>query len=290
MNFSTYVSSLAAAPLPATHENRDRGRRYLSSLGADGGTEMLGGLRAALNYAPDPQRDRFVAFLTDGYIGNEVEIFSEVHRPIGGARIFSFGVGNSVNRYLLDGLAMEGRGAAAYLALEDSAEEVMSYFFDRISHPALTDVSIDWGGLAVSEVYPRRIPDLFVGRPVVITGQFKGGADAIVVHGRAGKEGSKFSLAPDPAQPAIRTLWARLRIDDLARRYSWSGSRDLVADIRSTALQYGLMSAYTLFVAVDASERTPGEHGTTVSQAVPVPDGVQYKTTVAERGATGFDR
>jgi Ca-activated chloride channel family protein len=288
MNFSTYVSSLAAAPLPATRENRDRGRRYLRSLGADGGTEMLGGIRAALNYAPDPQRDRFVAFLTDGYIGNEAEIFSEVHRLIGGARIFSFGVGNSVNRYLLDGLAMEGRGAAAYLALEDSADEVMSYFFERISHPALTDVSIDWRGLAVSDVYPRRIPDLFVGRPVVITGQFKGGADTIAVHGRAGKDSLTFGLVPAVAQPAIRTLWARLRIEDLARRYTWSGSRDLAADIRSTALEYGLMSAYTSFVAVDASERTPGEHGTTVNQAVPVPDGVHYKTTVAERGASGF--
>ena len=115
-----------------------------------------------------------------------------MHRLIGGARIFSFGVGNSVNRYLLDGLATEGRGAAAYLALEDSADEVMSYFFERISHPALTDVSIDWRGLAVSEVYPRRIPDLFVGRPVMITGQFKGGAETIAVHGRAGKDSLTF--------------------------------------------------------------------------------------------------
>jgi len=286
MNFSTYVSALAAAPLPATHENRDRGRRYLRSLSADGGTEMLSGIRAALNYAPDPQRDRFVAFLTDGYIGNEVEIFSEVHRLIGAARIFSFGVGNSVNRYLLDGLAMEGRGAAAYLALEDSADDVMSYFFERVSRPALTDVSIDWRGLAASQVYPRRIPDLFVGRPVVVTGQFKGGAETIVVRGRVGKDRLEFSLAPDVAQPAIRTLWARLRIDDLARRYAWSGSNDLAADIRSTALEYGLMSAYTSFVAVDASERTAGEHGTTVNQSVPVPDGVRYETTVVERSAS----
>src|SRR6185369_16148556 len=216
----------------------------------------------------------------------EVEIFSKVHRLIGAARIFSFGVGNSVNRYLLDGLAMEGRGAAAYLALEDSADDVMSYFFERVSRPALTDVSIDWRGLAASQVYPRRIPDLFVGRPVVVTGQFKGGAETIVVRGRVGKDRLEFSLAPDVAQPAIRTLWARLRIDDLARRYAWSGSNDLAADIRSTALEYGLMSAYTSFVAVDASERTAGEHGTTVNQSVPVPDGVRYETTVVERSAS----
>jgi Ca-activated chloride channel family protein len=282
MNFSTYVSSLAAAPLPATRQNRERGKHYLRTLVGDGGTEMLSGIRAALSYAPDPQRERFVAFLTDGYIGNEAEIFAEVHSLIGNARIFSFGVGSSVNRYLLDGLATEGRGAASYLALEDSAEDVMSYFFERISHPALTDVSIDWRGLAVSEVYPRRMPDLFVGRPVVVTGRFKGGADAVAVRGRAGRESLAFNLAPVVAQPAIRTLWARLKIDDLARRFAVSGSGDLAEGIRSTALEYGLMSAYTSFVAVDASERTSGEHGTTVNQAVPVPEGVQYRTTVGQ--------
>jgi Ca-activated chloride channel family protein len=288
MNFSTSVRSLAAAPLPATRENRELGRRYLRSLVGDGGTEMLGGIRAALNYAPDRQRDRFVAFLTDGYIGNEVEIFAEVHRLIGTARIFSFGVGDSVNRYLLDGLAFEGRGAAAYLSLEDSADDVMRFYFERISQPALTDLSIDWRGLAVSEVYPRRLPDLFVGRPVVVTGKFKGAADAIRVRGRAGAGDVTLDLVSDPGarpQPAVRSVWARLRIEDLSRRYGWSGSRDLVASIRSTALEYGLMSAYTSFVAVDASERTSGEHGTTVNQAVPVPDGVRYRTTVAERGA-----
>jgi Ca-activated chloride channel family protein len=254
----------------------------------DGGTEMLGGIRASLNYARDPQRDRFVAFLTDGYIGNEVEIFSEVHRLIGNERIFSFGVGNAVNRYLLDGLAFEGRGAAAYLALEDSADEVMQYYFERISQPVLTDVSIDWRGVSVSDVYPRRLPDLVVGRPIIVTGKFKGAVDTIGVRGRTASGVVTFDLVPDPGaqpQPAVRSLWARIKIDDLARRYGWSHSDDLVASMRETALEYGLMSSYTSFVAVDASERTSGEHGTTVNQSVPVPEGVQYRTTVAEGSA-----
>ena len=247
---------------------------------------MIGGIRAALGVPQDPQRQRFVSFLTDGYIGNEVEIFGEVHRLIGSSRIFSFGVGSSVNRYLLEGLAAEGRGAAAYLALNDSAADTMRFFFERVSHPALTDVAIDWRGMNVHDVYPARVPDLFVGRPAVVTGRFGGAAGAIAVRGSAAGRDVEMKVAAGasaPQQASIRNIWARLRIEDLARRQTWpnESSGELARSILATALEYGLMSAYTAFVAVDASERTAGDHGTTVHQAVPVPDGVKYDTSVA---------
>ena len=288
MNFSSSVQQFASRPLAASYDNIERAREYVRRLGADGGTEMLGGIRAALGFPRDPERTRFVTFLTDGYIGNEAEILGEVQRTIGGTRIFSFGVGNSVNRYLLDGLATEGRGTAAYLGLEDSASAVMEYYFDRISRPALTDVSVDWGSLAVTDVYPARLPDLFAGRPIIVTGKFSGRLGDVSVRGRLGSEPVSLDLGParDSQQPALRSLWARLRIEDLSRRQSWAGdpSGDFAQAIRATALEHGLMSAYTSFVAVDASERTAGERGTTVHQAVPVPAGVRYETTVnAER-------
>ena len=229
-----------------------------------------------------------MTFLTDGYIGNEAEILGEVQRTIGDARIFSFGVGNAVNRYLLDGLATEGRGAVAYLGLDDSAAEVMEFYFERISRPALTDVEIDWNGLAATDVYPARLPDLFAGRPIIVTGKFRGAVGDVAVRGRLGSEAVSYAAgaARDSQQPALRSLWARLRIEDLARRQTLSGDAngDLAGAIRATALEHSLMSAYTSFVAVDASERTAGERGTTVNQAVPVPNGVRYDTTViAER-------
>jgi Ca-activated chloride channel family protein len=288
MNFSSDVRQFASRPLDATYDNIERARDYVRRLGADGGTEMLSGIRAALGFPRDPDRTRFVTFLTDGYIGNEVEILAEVQRTIGAARIFSFGVGNSVNRYLLDGLATEGRGAAAYLGLQDSASAVMEYYFDRISRPALTDVAIDWGGVAVSDVYPARLPDLFAGRPIIVTGKLAGRLGAVQVRGRLGGEHVGFAIdaARDSQQPALRSLWARLRIEDLSRRQYRAGDAgsDFAQAIRATALEHGLMSDYTSFVAVDASERTAGERGTTVYQAVPVPDGVRYETTVnAER-------
>jgi Ca-activated chloride channel family protein len=288
MNFSSSVQQFASAPLPASRENLERARDYTRRLGADGGTEMLSGIRAALGFPRDAERTRYVTFLTDGYIGNEVEILGEVQRTIGSTRIFSFGVGNSVNRYLLDGLATEGRGAAAYLGLEDSASAVMEYYFERISRPAMTDVGIDWGSVAVSDVYPARLPDLFAGRPIIVTGKFAGRLGAVSVRGRLGTEPVSLDLGEprDSRQPALRNLWARLKIEDLSRRQNWAGDPggDFAQAIRATALEHGLMSAYTSFVAVDAGERTAGEHGTTVHQAVPVPAGVRYETTVsAER-------
>jgi Ca-activated chloride channel family protein len=285
LNFFDSVSQLGPQPVPATPAIIERGRRYLHRLAGNGGTEMINGIRAALGFAHDPERPRYVTFLTDGYIGNEAQILGEVHASIGATRIFSFGVGNSVNRYLLDGLATEGRGAAAYLALEDSAADVMQFFFDRISHPALTDVAIDWHGLHVRDVYPARLPDLFVGRPVVVTGRYSGTTDGVVVRGKAATSSVAYRLAADAAAEgrAIRNLWARLKIEDLSRTETWTAAPrpEVAAAVRSTALEYGLMSAYTSFVAVDASERTAGERGTTVNQAVPVPVGVRYDTTVS---------
>jgi Ca-activated chloride channel family protein len=284
MNFSSEVRQFASRPLPATEVNVAGARAYVDALGGQGGTEMLSGIRAALSFPRDAERTRYVTFLTDGYIGNEAEIFGEVQRTIGDARIFSFGVGNSVNRYLLDGLATEGRGTVAYLGLEDSAADVMEYYFERISRPALTDVAIEWNELAATDVYPARMPDLFAGRPIVVTGKFSGTPDDVRVRGRLGRELVAFDVAAarESQQPALRSLWARLRIEDLARRQTLTGDPNgaLAASIRTTALEHSLMSAYTSFVAVDATERTAGERGTTVNQAVPVPAGVRYDTTV----------
>jgi Ca-activated chloride channel family protein len=286
MNFSSEVRQFASRPVPATDVNVAGARVYVNGLGGQGGTEMLSGIRAALGFPRDGERTRFVTFLTDGYIGNEAEILSAVQRTIGDARIFSFGVGDSVNRYLLDGLATEGRGSVAYLGLNDSAADVMEYYFERISRPALTDVVVDWSELAATDVYPKRMPDLFAGRPIVVTGKFSGTADDVRVRGRLGPEVVSFDVAAaqESPQPALRSLWARLRIEDLSRRQTLTGDPNgaLADSIRTTALEHSLMSAYTSFVAVDATERTAGDRGTTVNQAVPVPAGVRYDTTVNE--------
>ena len=289
MNFSIQRQALRARAGARDARDLKEAKRYLGTLGANGGTEMLSGIRAALGFARDPQRARFVTFLTDGYIGNEAEILREVHQSIGDARIFSFGVGDSVNRYLLDGLAMEGRGAAAYLGLAESADEVMGFYFDRISRPALTDVAIDWRGLAVRDVYPARLPDLFVGPPDRRDGQVQRERQPALPCA-AGPRARTWSCASKrPSSNARSPRCAAFgrgcgsRISRAEQTWGGDPAGELSGAIRTTALEYGLMSAYTSFVAVDASERTAGDRGTTVNQSVPVPNGVRYDTSVAER-------
>ena len=173
----------------------------------------------------------------------------------------------------------------AYLSLDDSAAEIMDNFFERISHPAMRDVEIDWGKMKVENVYPRNIPDLFVGRPIVLTGRFDGEPSTIRVSGKAGSEKVVFNILTKSnhmGHEAIPSVWARMKIADLADRSLWSDVGNLPKQIKQTALDYSLMSAYTAFVATDSTRKTKGEEGTTVPVAVPVPKGVKYKTTVPE--------
>ena len=285
IRFSNSSSQLGPVPVAATPENILIARNYLYGLNSEGGTEMITGIRAALGFPADAERLRFVTFLTDGFIGNEAQILDEIDRRLGGARIFSFGVGSSPNRYLLERMAGVGRGAVAYLSLQDSGRVIMDAFFERIAHPAMLDVEIDFGGMAVSDVYPRRLPDLFVGRPVVVTGKFTGRAGDVELEGRAGGARVAVTLDHDgnaPEHEFLPNLWARLKIAELEDRVAVEpGSAGLfAAEIRRTAIQYELMSDYTSFVAVDASTITAGRTGTTVYQAVPVPEGVRYETAV----------
>ena len=252
---------------------------------------MIEGVKAALDFPHDPSRLRFVCFLTDGFIGNESDILREIHQRLGDSRIFSFGVGSSVNRFLIESMAKVGRGAVAYLGLNDDGSAVMQNFFERISHPALTDVKIDWGNLNVNDIYPKRLPDIFAGRPLILTGRFDDNNNrqrhVIQVSGKAGKSRIRIPVhvnqsAALDSTPALPSVWARNKIEELLERSHHEPATRWATQIRQTALDDQLLSPDTAFLALDASRRTAGETATTVPVAVPVPEGVRYETTVTE--------
>jgi Ca-activated chloride channel family protein len=288
IRFSNNASQLGPNPVPATPENIRRGLDYVESLDGSGGTMMIEGIKAALDFPHDPQRFRLVSFMTDGYIGNESEILAEVHNRLGDSRIFSFGVGSSVNRYLLDRMAKLGKGAVAYIGLDESAGEIIDMFYERISHPALADVAIDWGSLKVTDVYPAKVPDLFVGRPVILSGRFEGQRNTTIrVTGKVGNLDQEIAIPfnlgdSGDTHGGIACVWARKKIETLASQATYDRNSELPEQIKQVALEYGLMSAYTAFIAVDSSRQTGGEHGVTVAVPVPVPYGVRYDTTVQE--------
>lgn len=289
IRFSENASALGAAPLPATQKNIRRGQRFVQKLSGTGGTMMIEGIKAALDFPHDPERLRFVTFMTDGYIGNEAQILAAMHERIGAARVFSFGVGSSTNRYLMERMAKVGRGVAAFLPMDADAGLLMDQFFARISRPALTDLDVHWGNMLVRDVYPASLPDLFVGRPVFVTGRYSGSAEFVAVTGqsRAGEQRLRVEVEePGSARASLGKIWARKRIAELSDQQSLGHDPygEVAARIRDTALAHQLMSAYTSFVAVDSSVVTDGNYGTTVHQAVPVPAGVRYNTTVPGGG------
>jgi Ca-activated chloride channel family protein len=242
------------------------------------------GMREALDLQPDAERSRFVCFLTDGFIGNEPDVLRAMGERLGSTRVFSVGIGSSPNRHLMESMARVGGGAAAFFYPGDGVEEVMDLFMERVSRPAMTHVAIDWAGMDVTDVHPRTLPDLYVGRPVLVTGRFKGTATGpITIRGKAGGEVVTMQVAAEEVgkdRKGVARVWARRAIMDMEDHAMRAQENVPAGAIKNLALSHGLMSAYTAFVAVDSLSMTEGSHGTTVAVPVPVPQGVRYETAV----------
>ncbi len=283
IKFSNRAETFSPAPVEATEANIQQGLGYIEGLSGRGGTIMLEGIRTALSPPEDPERLRIISFMTDGYIGNENQILAYLEKNLGGARLFSFGIGSSVNRYLLDKMAEFGRGAVEYVLLKDNSEEPVERFYERVRNPYLTDIEIDWGGASVESVYPKRVPDLFVGQPVVLHGRYaQHGKATLTLRARLG--GKPYQQKVDITFPrkheegeAIGTLWARARIEELSNRQIAEPKPEIVDEITRVALEHRLVSAYTSFVAVEERIVTGSDEPVLVEVPVEMPDGVSYE-------------
>ena len=171
ITFSGDEHVLFPAPVPATKANLAAARKFLETREGSGGTEMMKAIKAALDPSDAQDHLRIVCFMTDGYVGNDMQIIDEIQKHPN-ARIFAFGIGNSVNRFLLDNMARHGHGEVEYVGLNSDGSAAARRFHERVRNPLLTDISIDWNGLPVADVYPQRVPDLFGAKPVVLTGRF----------------------------------------------------------------------------------------------------------------------
>lgn len=288
IRFSEAASSFSSYPLKNTAANRQKGVHFINQMHGSGGTRMIEGIKAALGYPEDPNRMRIVLFMTDGYIGNEQEIFRETEKLLGESRLFSFGVGSSVNHFLLDRMALIGRGAVQYVTLDENTDEAVARFYERIANPFLTDLAIDWGKARVEEVYPSKIPDLFSSQPLAVLGRFtNSGTFEIRLRGKIGEKEVAFPIEialpkEQKENDVIQTLWARHKIKDL-KLNDLAHSQKTVDRITEVALAYNLMTEYTSFVAVEEQVRTD-ESGnpTTVTVPIPMPEGVSYEGVFGE--------
>jgi len=286
--FDGAAQAMTAAPVPGTAENVARAAGWLGRLAGGGGTEMLDGIRAALGAPTDPRRLRMVVFCTDGFIGNEAEIIEAVEALRGSARVFGFGIGSSVNRYLVEGVGRAGRGAAEVVDLKEPLDETVDRLFRRLDRPVLTDLEVSFEGAAVTELLPARLPDLFAGQPLVVSGRVRSGVPRYaVLRGRLGERPYEARLpvlaglaggGSGTEQPVAGTLWARRRIDDLLSARPTAPSPEAVEEIVGHALRFKLVTPYTSFVAVERELRVDPK--LPLAQAIvpnELPEGVSYE-------------
>jgi len=226
-----------------------------------------------------------------------MEIISEVQKHQN-ARVFAFGIGSSVNRFLLDKIADAGRGEVEYVGLNDDGSAAARRFHERVRNPLLTDISIDWNGLAVADVYPQRIPDLFSAKPVVVTGRFTSpGRATIRLKGKmAGQDYVREIPVELPETMAshdvLASLWARARVDNLMDQdYQGAQSGNMRADLKDTitqlGIEYRLMTQFTSFVAVEERVVTDGGQPRRIDVPVEVPEGVNRETAYGEMRPSG---
>ena len=287
ITFAGDTHVLFPRPVPATPENLRQAQSFLLSRQGRGGTEMMKAIRAALDPSNQQSHIRIVCFMTDAEVGHDMEIISEIQKHPN-ARVFAFGIGSSVNRFLLDGMARYGRGEVEYVGLNDDGSAAARRFHERVHTPVLTDISIDWAGLPVSEIYPKRIPDLFSAKPVVLTGRYSGAARGnIRLRGKlAGRELERTIWVDlpgsEPNNNSIATLWARSKVEDLMSQ-DWLGIQrgvprnDLRDQIKQLGLDYRLITQYTSFVAVEETTIIDGGKPRRIEVPVEMPEGVSYE-------------
>ncbi|NEP39207.1 MAG: after-VIT domain-containing protein [Okeania sp. SIO2H7] len=286
IDFANTTRKLSEQPLPNTPKNIATAINYINRLNANGGTELLNGIQEVLQFPPPPAgRLRSIVMLTDGYIGNEKAVLAEVQDQLQpGNRLYSFGVGSSVNRYLINRLAEIGRGIARVVRQDEPTQEVAEKFFQQINNPVLTQIEINWNGWGeVPEIYPVTTPDLFAEQPLVFFGHKQdavGGelqVNGIAAGGEIYQQTFDIHFA-ESGNVAVAQIWARQKIKHLMNQMFDYDKKSIVKEVTETALSYQLLSEYTAFVAVSEEVRVePG--GKSISMEVPVemPEGLSYK-------------
>jgi Ca-activated chloride channel family protein len=271
VEFSGSTSTLFETSQPYTEVTLAKAERWLEGF-SGGGTYMEQGLTTALDLPARPDALRLVLLLTDGFVGDDDQIARLVREHLGNSRLFSLGVSASPNHALLENLATAGRGAVIYHHPGASIDAAVNTFQARIAHAAMSDVTIDWGGLTVSEQYPEVIPDIWAGQPVRVVARYTPHDDepvTVTVRGIVGTRPFVMRLpveaAPeDASHEAVATLWARRKVQEFtlnAKGWSKARVRDAIVDV---ALDYGLVTRYTSLVAIDDELSSCGPAGVTL--------------------------
>jgi Ca-activated chloride channel family protein len=288
--FSGTTGLLSETSLDANASNIEKAISFIDRQNGGGGTELMKALETANKIPrPNPDLSRAFVIVTDGYIDAEQDAFQFIRNNNNNTNVFSFGIGSSVNRYLIEGLAFMGNGEPMIIINENEAQKQAEQFRNYINTPLLTRVKVDYGDFQAIEVEPYSVPDMLAERPVVIFGKYKGSpTGTITLTGKAGQKSYKRSfklsdVKADTNHAAIRYLWAREKIKlldymDNTHSYYYANQNDNresnVKKITELGLKYNLMTNYTSFIAIDEQLVMKDGKLITVKQPIPLPEGV----------------
>lgn len=288
ITFNNQNSLLFDKPEVSSTQMKEKAKAFIEGLQARGGTWMAPAVEKVCSIPPDNNRLRIVTFMTDGYVGNDMQILDLVKKHRGTSRWFPFGTGNSVNRFLIDGIAKEGGGEPEYVLLNAKAGEVGEKFYKRIASPVLTDVAVKFDGLDAKEVFPKAVSDVWAQKPLYIKGRYtKPGSGTVTLTGFS--QGAPYSKSmkvifpeSNPLNSGIASVWARAKVDRLMSE-DWMGVQsgnmnpELKKEIVDTALAYHIMTQFTSFVAVEERYVTEGGKSKLVPVPVEMPEGVSHE-------------
>jgi Ca-activated chloride channel family protein len=293
--FADGSRTLSPRSLPASTANLERALAFIGPQPGGGGTELLAALRRAVDLPrTGPDVARTIVLLTDGYIDAEKETFGYIRDHLDRCNFFSFGIGSSVNRFLVEGVAHAGRGEPFVVTRPEDAPKAAAKFRRYIQSPVLTGVRVAFSGFETYDVEPAKVPDLFAERPIVVFGKWRGKPQGTIdISGTSGKDVYRTSVPVGEAaegehHAALAHLWARARLTNL---FDFEGGedKDSVAEITSLGLAYGLLTPYTSFVAVHEVVRNPDGRAQDVDQALPLPVGVSDLAVGGSAVATGAE-
>lgn len=262
IRFDDTMERLFLDTVPASPENVAKAKAFVSGLSANGGTEMLAPLKAAL-FDPRPNDAstvRQIVFLTDGAIGDESRMFDAISANRGRSRLFMVGIGSAPNSFLMNRAAELGRGTFTHIGSTEEVDARMRELFAKLESPVVTGVSAKFEN-GPADVTPKVLPDVYRGEPLVISARMAEAKGALEISGMIGDQpwSAKLDIARATEGSGISKLWARRKIDDAeVRRTMREGSPDQAdAEILKLALEHRLVTRLTSLVAVDQTPRRP---------------------------------
>jgi Ca-activated chloride channel family protein len=275
--FSGSSSILSPSSLPATQANITRAVQVIGSQQGGGGTELSPALKKALSLPRNENSSRTVLIITDGFISAEREAFEIIRDNLNNTNVFSFGIGSSVNRFLIEGMAKAGLGEPFVVTRPEEARGTAERFREYVQSPILTRIRIGFKDFEAYDVEPRNVPDLFSRRPLAIFGKWRGSPEGLIeVTGN--REAEKYSqifklseTRPAEVNSALRYLWARARIARLSDFAGKKADTETRTEVTSLGMSYSILTPYTSFVAVTDTIRNPGDQAKDVDQPLPLP-------------------